>query len=137
MLSYLRKVFFNKKALNEKNAIDIPERFALNGDIKKSVDILFQKTEKNKYFLTKSGINIYQSIHEDLTDLIYNEKKINEIFSSNEISNDDEGLGTHDNTKEREDLDEILKNFRKSTTASTPIGKEIFSPSLTTSQNNY
>lgn len=74
---------FNNQALDEENAIDIPDRLD-NPSIRESLGYLFHKTVNDKYYLSKSGIEGYKSINSDLNDLIYNNKNINEVFPKKE-----------------------------------------------------
>jgi len=74
---------FNNQALDEENAIDIPDRLD-NPSIRDSLGFLFHKTVNGKYYLSKSGIEGYKSINSDLNDLIYNNKNTNEVFPKKE-----------------------------------------------------
>ncbi|MGV9171911.1 MAG: hypothetical protein ACOC44_09220 [Promethearchaeia archaeon] len=70
---------FNEQALKKEEAVNIPDNFK-NESIKESIGYLFHKTENGKYYLDKSALDDYRSINEDLTDLMFNNKEIEELF---------------------------------------------------------
>ncbi len=74
----------NKKAFNPDSAIKIPHNINLP-KISKSIGFLFKKTDDNRFYITKSGLNIYASLKQSISDLIYNEKDIDNVFSRDEI----------------------------------------------------
>lgn len=77
---------FNKKALNEESATILPDRF--KEKINDSLDYIFKKTRNNNYYLTNVGIDIYKSIYQDFSDLIFNNKDINEVYPIEEFNDD-------------------------------------------------
>ncbi len=74
---------FNNQAFDEDSAMDFSVSLNKSG-LDDSIDYLYKKTESNKFYLTKSGINKYKLIEQNLTELIYNEKKIDEVFEKSE-----------------------------------------------------
>jgi len=74
----------NNNAFSEESAVQIGENFN-ETDILDSIDYLYQRTENEKYYLRKSGIDKYKLIEQNLSDLIYNEKEIDEVFEQEEI----------------------------------------------------
>lgn len=75
---------FNNHALNKEHSIDIPSKYK-NREIRESIGYLFNKNENDTYYLSNSGIDVFKSISSDLTDLIYNNKEIGNIFPEEEI----------------------------------------------------
>ena len=75
---------FNKKALDQNNAVHIPINFKISS-ITESVGYLYEKTEEDKYYLTKSGLNLYKSLKNSISDLIFNEKEIEQVFFETEF----------------------------------------------------
>jgi len=80
---------FNNQALNSDSAIILPEKTDLS-DISESIDYLFKKTNDNKFYLTKSSLEFYRYFKKDLSDLIYNNRDIDEIFEKTEESSEGE-----------------------------------------------
>ncbi len=74
----------NNRALTEDTAVKIGEIFDII-DISESIDHLYKKAENNKYFLTKSGLNIYRLFKHNISELISNKKEIEEIFGEEEV----------------------------------------------------
>lgn len=70
---------FNNQAFDQNSAVFLPDDFEIS-KISKSIGYLFNKTESNKYYLTKSSLDLYKSIKQSLSDLIFNEKEINQVF---------------------------------------------------------
>ena len=69
---------------DEKSAVDFIKDLNLE-QIEESLNYLFKKTQNSRFYLTESGINKYRLIEQNLSDLIYNEKEINEIFGKPEL----------------------------------------------------
>ena len=76
---YLR----NNQALDLENGISIPRDFNTQ-EIVESVGFLFEKTQDNLYYLNSAGLEVFSSIKHDLSDLIFNEKEIDEVFFIND-----------------------------------------------------
>jgi len=76
---------FNNRALNSDNTIKLPETIDISL-ISESINYLFKKTDDNKFYLTKTGLEFYKYYKKDLSDLIYNNKDIDEIFEKTEES---------------------------------------------------
>ncbi len=74
---------FNNQALDQDSAVNLPENFE-RSNISQSINYLFKKTNKDKYYLTKSGLELYRYFKKDLSDLIYNNKDIDDIFGKTE-----------------------------------------------------
>lgn len=70
---------YNRKAFDDNSAVPITKEFTVP-EIYESLNYLYKKTNDNRFYLTKSGINHYNFFKNSLSDLIYNEKKINEVF---------------------------------------------------------
>lgn len=70
---------FNRKALNPDNAIEISNKF-IDENINKSIGVLYEKMDSGKFYLNEAGLDIYRSIKQNLNDLIFNEKEIDEVF---------------------------------------------------------
>ncbi len=70
---------FIRRAFNKETAVKIPSYFNTS-ETSESLNYLFEKTKNKKYFLNKPGIELYNSINEDISDLIYNEKEISDVF---------------------------------------------------------
>ncbi|MHA1650389.1 MAG: hypothetical protein ACTSYB_09350, partial [Candidatus Helarchaeota archaeon] len=75
---------FNKRAFDPKTAVIIPPKFRCQ-EIYDSVGYLYQKTRYGKYYLNEAGIEVFNSIKISLSNLIFNEKEINEIFFNKEL----------------------------------------------------
>jgi len=75
---------YNNQAFDEKSAVDFIKDLNLE-QIEESLNYLFKKTQNSRFYLTESGINKYRLIEQNLSDLIYNEKEINEIFGKPEL----------------------------------------------------
>ncbi len=74
---------FNNQAIDIEHAINLPIDFDISS-ISESIDYLFKKIENDKYYITKSGLEIYRYLKKDLSDLIYNNKEIDDIFGTSE-----------------------------------------------------
>ena len=72
---------YNNQAKDPEHAISI--NFDISS-ISNSIGYLYKKTEDNKLYLTESGLEIYRYLKKDLSDLIYNNKEIDEIFGTSE-----------------------------------------------------
>ncbi len=73
--------------LYNNQAKDLEHAISINFDISSisnSIGYLFKKTEDNKYYLRKSGLEMYRYLKKDLSNLIYNNKEIDEIFGTSE-----------------------------------------------------
>ncbi|TXT59802.1 MAG: hypothetical protein BAJALOKI2v1_170056 [Promethearchaeota archaeon] len=75
---------FNNEALREDQAIKLPDSL-FNINIQEYSGYLFHKVEENKYYLSKAGMDLYKSINRDLTDLIYNNKDVNDFLPKEEL----------------------------------------------------
>ena len=73
----------NNNAFSKEDAVQIGENISEPG-IVSSIGYLYERTENGKYYLRKSGIDKYKLIEQSLSDLIYNEKEIDEVFESEE-----------------------------------------------------
>lgn len=73
----------NNDAFSEESAVQIGENIN-EPDILGSIGYLYERTENGKYYLRKSGIDKYKLIEQNLSDLIYNEKEIDEVFEPEE-----------------------------------------------------
>ncbi len=102
---------FNIQAFDQNSAIFLPDDFEIS-KISKSIGYLFNKTENNKYYLTKSGLDLYKSIKQSLSDLIFNEKEINQVFFRPILSTEDE---TSKFFKSDEFFNRIKSTFKGST----------------------
>lgn len=71
---------FNRGAISRDKAIEISTKFPRSKEIQQSIGLLYEKIDSGKYYLNKAGLDIYRSIKQNLADLIFNEKKIDEIF---------------------------------------------------------
>lgn len=69
---------FNRKAIDQDSAIDI----VLDNieTIDDSIGYIFEKTSDNKYYLNEVGLDLYKSIKQDILDIIYEEKNLDELF---------------------------------------------------------
>ena len=74
---------YNNQAIDLEHAVNLPIDFNISF-ISNSIGYLYKKTEDNKLYLTKSGLEIYRYLKKDLSDLIYNNKEIDEIFGTSE-----------------------------------------------------
>lgn len=74
----------NNDAFSEESAVRIGENFN-ETDILDSIDYLYQRTENEKYYLRKSGIDKYKLIEQSLSDLIFNEKEIDDVFGQEDL----------------------------------------------------
>ena len=74
----------NNDAFSEESAVQIGENFN-ETDILDSIDYLYQRTENEKYYLRKSGIDKYKLIEQSLADLIFNEKEIDDVFGQEDL----------------------------------------------------
>lgn len=72
---------FNNQALTPECAKKLPENIDISL-ISESIGYLFKKTNDNNFYLTKSGLEFYRYFKKDLSDLIYNDKQISEVFGS-------------------------------------------------------
>ncbi len=73
---------FNRKAIDQDSAIYIPLDY---GElINDSIGYLFEKTSDNTFYLNEVGLDLYKSIKQDILDLIYEEKSIDEVFFESE-----------------------------------------------------
>lgn len=70
---------FNRNAISSESAIEIPERF-YHEDIKISIGVLFEMLDTKKFYLNKAGLDIYRSIKQNLINLLFNERPIEEVF---------------------------------------------------------
>ncbi len=76
---------FNQGALNSENAVPIHDDIDFS-EISGSINYLYNKTEDNRFYLKESGLNIYRLIKQNLSDLIFNDKKIDDVFENNKGS---------------------------------------------------
>ncbi|MFX1361361.1 MAG: hypothetical protein ACFFDL_15750 [Promethearchaeota archaeon] len=72
---------FNNQALTPESAKKLPENIDASL-ISKSIGYLFKKINDDNFYLTKSGLEFYRYFKENLSDLIYNDKDISEVFGS-------------------------------------------------------
>ena len=70
---------FNNKAIDSSNTIPLNKDFDYS-EISNSIGYLYKKTEENRFYLTKSGIDVYKSIKHSVSELIHNQKEFSEIF---------------------------------------------------------
>lgn len=75
---------YNNHALTEDTAIELGDIFDIM-KIAESIGNLYEKTESDKYFLTKSGLNIYRLIKHNISEMISNKREIEEIFGEEEV----------------------------------------------------
>jgi len=74
---------YNNQAKDSEHAVNLSIDFDISS-ISNSIGYLYKKTEDNKFYLTKSGLEMYRYLKKDLSDLIYNNKEIDEVFGTSE-----------------------------------------------------
>jgi len=70
---------FINNALTSEGSINLPEYHRHN--IEETINYLVNKDENERFYLSKSGLDIIKSITRRLNDLLYNQKEINEVFT--------------------------------------------------------
>lgn len=70
---------YNNQAFDDKSAIHIDHDFNTI-KISETIGYLYEKTDDNKFYLKKSGLNKYNLIKQNLIELIYSEKDLDEVF---------------------------------------------------------
>ncbi|MBD3342556.1 MAG: hypothetical protein GF353_25880 [Candidatus Lokiarchaeota archaeon] len=100
---------FHEGAKNESSAVAIDKYFNFE-DIKSSTNYLYKRRNDKKYYLTESGLNIYRLILNNLTELIYTDKEIDDIFELDSKIKDNFSKRVEnqiDNTSQFEDSEQI------------------------------
>lgn len=115
---------YNNHALTAETAIVMKETLT-DSIISDSIGYLYEKTEMDKYFLTKSGINIYRSIKHNISNIISNKKEIHDVFGRTK-SAESKKWKTQIISLSYENM--RLEGIQRSETASnTPIPIELYS----------
>ncbi len=70
---------FNNEAIDPESAVNCPKEFKIE-EINESKGYLYKQTGKNKFFLTKSGKNIFRLIKQNLSEIIFQQKSFNDLF---------------------------------------------------------
>ncbi len=96
----------NNNSIGPESAIEIPEEFDIE-QISESEEYLYKRTDDGKFYLTKSGNNIFRLIKQNLSEVIFQEKSFDELFPY-----------------EYEEINVFFHDFKIDSTEGTEISRE-------------